>query len=211
MVICTVVQGDWCTLVKCDCCCVVQVLADQVNVFWTVCKKKPNCVYNIHMYGCPAMRHLDMTEVVAFSRLYGYYPNQCTYKIYNRFAVNVLYMSSVDYKQTNKHSDDTVLLTNDDFFVIFRCAVGKYFCECKTACNCKEKVLLFVNKIEPPGDVPLFSNRNLHITSNSFLYGGSRNFETVCCEPTEVARTCFRYQQNEKNVCCSTTNNTRIG
>ncbi|KAG1652613.1 hypothetical protein GQR58_026194 [Nymphon striatum] len=159
-------------------------------------RKKSTSVDNVHLYGTPTSRLLETAEIAAFDRLFGTDPNTCSYRIYNRLAINSLYICSIDHKSSNRNCDDTVELQNG-FCVLLRCAVGKFFCNCCDPCNCEETVLLFVNRVDILNDRHMCYNRDLNASSNRFLISGQRNHETICCKPGDVIRKCFRHKKNE--------------
>lgn len=162
-------------------------------------RKWSTCADNVHLYGSANTRLLTTREILAFSHLYGSTPKTCSYKVYDRFSFNSIFMCSFDYKESNRHCDDTVQLTNSRICVIVRCIVGQFFCYHQmNSCECDDKVLIFVHEVEKTNDRPLFSSRELQISSSSFLLNGHRNQETVCLEPVQVARKCFGYQRNDK-------------
>src|SRR6218665_1246490 len=160
-------------------------------------RKKSVIVDSVHLYGCPVIRTLTLSESMAISVVSGFDPKHSTYRVYNRFKFNSMYMTATDYKISNRHCDDTVQLTDGSFCLVLCCIVGTFSCNCSEVCYCTDSVLLIVNSLDKLAGRTLNRNHKLSISSDRFISVTKQNAETLCVKPTDVARKCFRFAKHE--------------
>ena len=165
-------------------------------------RKKLVSVGEVHLYGAPKRRALYPNEVAAFVNTFGVEPKGGMYLFYHRLSYNSMYMTTI-YLNNIRHADDVIQLANNEFGLLSQCIVGKFFCTCPAnSCICPDSVLLFVNLLEITNRRALSINSQLSISSNRFFYDRVRNPATICIQPSQVARKCFRTLNNGRYIIC---------
>jgi len=162
-------------------------------------KKSSVVVDDVHLYGCPVVRTLTLSESLAISRLTGYEPKQVPYRVHERLCCSSLYLTSSEYKTCNRHCDDTVQLKDGQLCTVLSCVVGTLLCSCSDACYCADSVLLVVNLLDKITQHSLFWNSKLSVSSDAFLSVTKRSAETSCVMPADVSRKCYRFADGTIN------------
>jgi len=157
-------------------------------------RKTSVVVNDIHLYGRPVVRKLSLCESLAISHLTGIEPKPATFRVYKRMHFNSSYITSSDYKVSNRHCDDTVQLVDGRFCIVSSCIVGTLLCSCADDCYCTDTVVLLISILEKVAQRSLFRHHKLSISSDRFVSVTRQSALTSCVRPSDVSRKCFRFE-----------------
>jgi hypothetical protein len=162
-------------------------------------RKKDLQTDGVHLYGASTDRTLNNDEYNAARRFLGYNLRlDRTMRFYRSFSVSGIYVTCMDHRETRRN-DKCIKLLDETLALVLACVVSS-FCVCAGACECLERVLIFVKPLRNAARSVCRNNKH-GINANTFIKSmtnADENFRFV--RPMGISKKSFMCETEDNNV-----------